>query len=79
MALSLVLLIGAGLMLKSFLLLTSVNLGFQPDNVLTFWTSFSGANYAHSDRRASFYQQTLDTDSRRARRGSGGAREFPAP
>jgi putative ABC transport system permease protein len=60
MALSLVLLIGAGLMVKSFLLLTSVNLGFQPDNVLTFWTGLSGANYASPDRRASFYQQTLD-------------------
>ena len=60
MALSLVLLIGAGLMVKSFLLLTSVDLGFQPDNVLTFWTSLSSANNAPSIRRASFYQQTLD-------------------
>jgi putative ABC transport system permease protein len=59
MALSLVLLIGAGLMVRSFLLLTSVNLGFQPDNVLTFGTGLSGANYASPDRRASFYQQTL--------------------
>jgi putative ABC transport system permease protein len=60
MALSLVLLIGAGLMVRSFLLLTSVNLGFQPDNVLTFWTDLSGAIYDSPDRRASFYQQTLD-------------------
>ncbi len=60
-ALSLVLLIGAGLMVKSFHLLTSVELGFHPDNVLTFWTSLSAANYASSGRRASFYQQTLDS------------------
>ena len=60
MALSLVLLIGAGLMVRSFLLLTSVNLGFQPDSVLTFGTDLSGANYSSPDRRASFYQQTLD-------------------
>jgi putative ABC transport system permease protein len=34
-ALSLVLLIGAGLMLKSFVLLRGVNLGFEPDRVLS--------------------------------------------
>jgi len=60
MALSLVLLIGAGLMVRSFLLLTSVNLGFQPDNVLTFWSSLSGANYGSSASIAAYYQQTLD-------------------
>jgi putative ABC transport system permease protein len=60
MALSLVLLIGAGLMVRSFLLLTSVKLGFQPDNVLTFATGLSGENYGSSVRRASFYQQTLE-------------------
>ena len=60
MALSFVLLIGAGLMVRSLLLLTSVDLGFRPDNVLTFWTSLSSANYEPSARRASFYQQTLD-------------------
>ena len=48
-------------MVKSFHLLTSVELGFHPDNVLTFWTSLSAANYASSGRRASFYQQTLDS------------------
>ncbi len=60
MALSLVLLIGAGLMVRSFLLLTSVNLGFQPDNVLTFGTGLSGENYGSSAHRATFYQQTLE-------------------
>jgi putative ABC transport system permease protein len=60
MALSLVLLIGAGLMVRSFLLLTSVKLGFQPDNVLTFYTGLSGENYASSVHRTAFYQQSLE-------------------
>jgi len=59
-ALSLLLLIGAGLMVRSFLLLTSVSLGFQPDNVLTFWSSLSAAKYRSSATLASFYQQTLE-------------------
>jgi putative ABC transport system permease protein len=60
LALSLVLLAGAGLMARSFLLLTSVNLGFQPNNVLTFWTGLSGEKYRAPESRISFYQQTLD-------------------
>ena len=59
-ALSLVLLIGAGLMVRSFLLLTSVSLGFQPDNVLTFWSSLPGAKYGSPANRATIYQQTLE-------------------
>jgi len=60
LALSLVLLVGAGLMARSFLLLTSVDLGFQPNNVLTFWTGLSGGKYGVPESRISFYQQTLD-------------------
>jgi len=60
MALSLVLLVGAGLMVRSFLLLTSVSLGFQADHVLTFWSSLSGAKHTSSATLASFYQQTLE-------------------
>jgi putative ABC transport system permease protein len=59
LALSLVLLAGAGLMARSFLLLTSVDLGFQPKNILTFWTGLSGARFATPDSRISFDQQTL--------------------
>jgi len=60
MALSLVLLIGAGLMVRSFLLLTSVSLGFEPSNVLTLYIDLLGANYGASVNRAAFYQRTLD-------------------
>lgn len=53
-ALSLVLLVGAGLMLKSFVLLRGVNLGFQPDRVLAMNISIPdlkavGAGERHSD------------------------------
>ena len=59
MALSMVLLIGAGLMVRSFLRLTSVDLGFQPDHVLTFFAGLTGPNYRSPVQRMAFYQQTL--------------------
>ncbi len=51
-ALSLVLLIGAGLMINSLLRLQSVNLGFVPENVLTM-TVYS------RDAKPEFYEQLL--------------------
>jgi putative ABC transport system permease protein len=58
-ALTLVLTVGAGLMLKSFVRLTSVDLGFRPDGVLAFWVYLSGKKYESSERRLSFYEQTV--------------------
>lgn len=60
LTLSLVLLVGAGLMVKSFLRLTSVDLGFRPDHLLTFSMGLSGAKYTTADSRATFYRETLD-------------------
>jgi putative ABC transport system permease protein len=59
-ALSLVLMIGAGLLVRSFLRLTSVDLGFQPKNLLTLATDLSGSRYKEGAARNAFYQQTLD-------------------
>jgi predicted permease len=44
-ALALVLLVGAGLLVKSFLRLTSVDMGFQPWQVMTMTVSFPDATY----------------------------------
>jgi putative ABC transport system permease protein len=55
-ALSLALLIGAGLMLKSFVRMERVDPGFRAEKVLTVWTILSEAKYA-PQQRAAFYQQ----------------------
>jgi putative ABC transport system permease protein len=55
-ALSLALLIGAGLMLKSFVRMERVDLGFRAEKVLTVWTILSEAKYA-PQQRAAFYEQ----------------------
>ena len=59
-ALSSTLLVGAGLLISSFLRLTSVPLGFNPDHALTFWVGLSGAKYDDPEARLNFYEQTLD-------------------
>jgi len=55
-ALSLALLIGAGLMLKSFLRMERVDPGFRAENLLTVWTILSEAKYP-PHQQAAFYQQ----------------------
>ena len=58
-AASLALLIGAGLMLKSFVRLERVDPGFRADKLLTIWTVLSEKKYP-SEQRARFYQQTWE-------------------
>ena len=59
-ALAFVLLIGAGLMLKSFARLRAVNPGFDPHNLLTAWIQLSAIRYPDPARRPDVFKQVLD-------------------
>jgi len=59
-ALGLVLLIGAGLMMRSFASLTNVHPGFDPNNVLTARITLSGAAYDDTQPRSRYVSQTLE-------------------
>jgi putative ABC transport system permease protein len=59
MALALILLIGAALMIQSFLRLRHVGAGFTPDNVLTMELSLPRNTYPR-ERRPAFFQQLLE-------------------
>jgi len=54
-AISLVLLIGAGLLINSFLRLRSVDPGFRSENLLTMRVSLPQAKYGQRAQRAAFY------------------------
>ena len=58
-ALAFMLLIGAGLMIRSFTALQSVDPGFNPHHVLSMVVSVAGSNEAEAGRRAVFYRQLL--------------------
>ncbi|MEK6321123.1 MAG: ABC transporter permease [Acidobacteriota bacterium] len=60
MALSLVLLIAAGLMISSFVRLLQVPKGFDPGNIVTFGLSLSGTRYAEPAMRARVFDQVLE-------------------
>ena len=58
-ALALVLLAGSGLFLKSFANLRHVELGFNPENVLTMSLRLPNSRYPEPAQRVNFFQQTL--------------------
>src|SRR5262249_3475280 len=60
-ALSLILLIGAGLMMRSFLRLQPVNAGFNPENVLTMRVGLPGVKYNSPEKRIGFFKQLLES------------------
>ncbi len=59
MALGVIVLIGAGLLLRSFVRLEQIPLGFQPDNVLTLRVILRGPRYSGLSQRAAFYHQAF--------------------
>ncbi len=59
-ALSLVLLVGAGLMIQSFLRLRRVNVGLNPKGVLTLTIGLPRAKYAEAQQRAAFFKNVVD-------------------
>jgi putative ABC transport system permease protein len=58
-AMSLVLLVGAALLLRSFARLTNVDPGFQPDQVLAFRVSLPNAAYREDHHRIAFFDRLL--------------------
>ena len=56
-ALSLILLVGSGLMLKDFVEVMGVDLGFQPDHVLAMSVPLPVLRYPNADARLRFFQQ----------------------
>jgi len=59
-ALSLVLLIGAGLLLKSFQRLESVDLGFNPENTLTMVATLPQSKYDNEEKALRFYETAIE-------------------
>ncbi|MBO0859294.1 MAG: ABC transporter permease [Chloracidobacterium sp.] len=58
-SMALVLLIGAGLLLKSFTRLRETKLGFNPDHALTACVTLPPADYPSAARMKAYYQQSL--------------------
>ena len=58
-ALALLLLIGSGLLLKSFVRLRTVELGFNPDRLLTMSLQLPFSGYDEPAQRVNYFQQTL--------------------
>jgi len=60
MALAVMLVAGAALMIRTFVGLRSVQPGFDPHNVITMQTSFSGGRYDSTAKAANMTRQVLD-------------------
>jgi|HubBroStandDraft_6_1064221.scaffolds.fasta_scaffold00779_14 predicted permease len=59
-AFSLMLLVGAGVLIRSFFLILSDSLGFDPSNVLTMQIFLSEPHYPKASQVVNFYQQVIE-------------------
>jgi putative ABC transport system permease protein len=59
LALAVMLLAGAGLLMRSFMKLQAVDPGFRPDQALTFELTLPDARYAEDQQRIAFFDQLL--------------------
>jgi len=64
MALSLMLLVGAGLLIRSFIRVQQVAPGFDPHNVLSMRMAVTGPEYKEQQKRLAFYQQLRERITR---------------
>src|SRR5262249_57682935 len=58
-AAALVLLVGAGLMLRTLANLRAIDLGFRPDHLLTLRTTLPQAKYSDKTKRLAFYDRVI--------------------
>lgn len=58
-ALALMLLVGAGLLIRSFVRLSNVELGFNPQNVLTAGIMLPESQYSVPSRQAAFFKEVI--------------------
>jgi putative ABC transport system permease protein len=59
-ALALMLLIGAGLMIRTFTALQAVDAGFNPHNIVSMMVSVAGSKEADAGRREIFYRELIE-------------------
>lgn len=64
LALSMILLTGAGLLIKSFILLRGVDLGFEPEHVLAMNINLPETVYSDANRRFIYFDQLAEGVSR---------------
>ena len=77
-ALSLVLLVGAGLLVRSFAHVLETNPGFQPEHVLTASLSLPVSQYQKSEQIRAFYQQLMArVETMPGAKWAGGSSDLP--